>query len=141
MWPPNEFGQILPPTYKRDPGRPKKLRRREPDEDNNNRIKLRRENTTYECKRCGGNGHNVRTCPQPPAVVEESATEEQANAEPATERDPQPVPAANVGPKGTNKRGKGKKLEVLKREKQIQLINLSKKRGKEWIVLLQRRIT
>ncbi|MCI30564.1 hypothetical protein A2U01_0051774, partial [Trifolium medium] len=32
MWPKTDFPDILPPAYKRGPGRPKKLRRRQPDE-------------------------------------------------------------------------------------------------------------
>ncbi|KAI5447485.1 hypothetical protein KIW84_015080 [Lathyrus oleraceus] len=35
MWPEVDMEEMLPPSYKRGPGRPKKLRRREPDEDPN----------------------------------------------------------------------------------------------------------
>ncbi|KAI5386016.1 hypothetical protein KIW84_072549 [Lathyrus oleraceus] len=35
MWPEVDMEEMLPPPYKRGPGRPKKLRRREPDEDPN----------------------------------------------------------------------------------------------------------
>ncbi|KAI5401119.1 hypothetical protein KIW84_065818 [Lathyrus oleraceus] len=35
MWPEVDMEKMLPPSYKRGPGRPKKLRRREPDEDPN----------------------------------------------------------------------------------------------------------
>src|SRR4051812_7978576 len=35
MWPEVDMEEMLPPSYKRGPGRPKKLRRREPGEDPN----------------------------------------------------------------------------------------------------------
>lgn len=65
MWPPTEYTHIFPPKYKKGPGRPKKLRRREVDEDST-RTKLRRVTTPYNCKRCGQRGHNIRKCPMPP---------------------------------------------------------------------------
>lgn len=58
MWPEVDMEEMLPPSYKRGPGRPKKLKRREPDEDPN---KVRTQ-TTYCCTRCGVHGHNARNC-------------------------------------------------------------------------------
>jgi hypothetical protein len=58
MWPEVDVEEMLPPAYKRGPGRPKKLRRREPDEDPNKG----RTATTYRCTKCNKHGHNTRSC-------------------------------------------------------------------------------
>ena len=50
----------MPPSYKRGPGRPKKLKRREPDEETQTRWQ--RTNTSHICKSCLEYGHNKRTC-------------------------------------------------------------------------------
>ncbi|CAK8566060.1 unnamed protein product [Lathyrus sativus] len=58
MWPEVNTEEMLPPSYKRGPGRSKKLRRREPDEDpNRGRI-----HTSYFCTKYGVHGHNARSC-------------------------------------------------------------------------------
>lgn len=59
-WPRITDPEILPPSYKRGPGRPKKLRRREPDEETQTRWQ--RTNTSHRCKSCLEYGHNKRTC-------------------------------------------------------------------------------
>jgi hypothetical protein len=59
-WPKTEFPDILPPNYKRGPGRPKKLR--EPDEGNQHHWK--RHGTKGRCGFCTIPGHNKRSCPQ-----------------------------------------------------------------------------
>jgi hypothetical protein len=61
-WPKTQYDEVLPPTYKRGPGKPKKLRRREPDEDN---TRLRRSDQKNMCNKCHQYGHNVRTCKNP----------------------------------------------------------------------------
>ncbi|XP_039688656.1 uncharacterized protein [Medicago truncatula] len=61
MWPSVDVEEMLPPSYKRGPGRPKKLRRREPDEDGNGR-KYKRQCIRYRCTKCGQSGHNNRSC-------------------------------------------------------------------------------
>jgi hypothetical protein len=53
-----ETEEILLPSYKKGPGRPKKLRRRDPVED----VDKRRTKLTYQCTRCGGEGHKVTSC-------------------------------------------------------------------------------
>ncbi|RHN59870.1 putative transcription factor interactor and regulator CCHC(Zn) family [Medicago truncatula] len=72
MWPKTELPYILPPNYKRGPGRPKKLRRREPDEGSQGNWK--RNSTTHRCKKCLKYGHNARTCKVPNLVKEKEAT-------------------------------------------------------------------
>ncbi|KAI5417401.1 hypothetical protein KIW84_042125 [Lathyrus oleraceus] len=103
MWPEVDMEEMLPPSYKRGSGRPKKLRRREPDEDPN---KLRTQ-TTYCCTRCGVHGHNARSYTSHVVDLEaqkrkktitrqgptQTATQEQTQpteAETATQEQPQP---------------------------------------------------
>lgn len=65
MWPTVAGAvELQPPQFKRGPGRPKKLRTREVDEDQN-RTKLKRANTSYRCTRCDKLGHNSRSCKSP----------------------------------------------------------------------------
>lgn len=47
-WPKTTYPIILPAMFKRSPRRPKKLRRREPDEAN--QTKWQRTNTSHKCK-------------------------------------------------------------------------------------------
>lgn len=72
MWLKTELPYILPLNYKHGPGRPKKLRRREPDEVSQGNWK--RNSTTHRCKKCLKYGHNVRTCKVPNPVKEKEAT-------------------------------------------------------------------
>jgi hypothetical protein len=62
-WPKTDDPDILPPQYKRGPGRPKKMRRRDPDEADP--LRWTRSNTTHQCQRCLEYGHNARTCKLP----------------------------------------------------------------------------
>ncbi|WJX14328.1 hypothetical protein P8452_04608 [Trifolium repens] len=65
MWPKPPDGvveeKILPPLYKRGPGRPKKLRIREFDEDG---VRKPRKGK-YHCTTCGEPGHNTGSCKKP----------------------------------------------------------------------------
>lgn len=97
-WPETDDVEILPPMYKQGPGRPKKLRRREPDEPNP--TKLRRSNTTNKCRRCNSLGHNSRRCPLPPPPPPPEQTPPDAPEGTAANQPPaasQP-PAAPQGP-------------------------------------------
>jgi hypothetical protein len=60
MWPSPSVAveEMLPPAYKRGPGRPKKLRVRAPHED----PSKRKTKTTYQCTRCGAEGHKCTSC-------------------------------------------------------------------------------
>ena len=53
---------VEPPRIRRPPGRPKKLRRREPDEPRPQSAKLSKRHLVMKCKKCGENGNNKRTC-------------------------------------------------------------------------------
>ncbi|XP_014499554.1 uncharacterized protein LOC106760657 [Vigna radiata var. radiata] len=61
LWPRSEAEPLLPPTYKKPPGRPKKLRRREADEYVSH-SKLSKKNIGMKCSSCHAYGHNVRSC-------------------------------------------------------------------------------
>jgi hypothetical protein len=65
MWPKPPDGvveeKILPPLYKRGPGRPKKLRIREFDEEG---VRKPRKGK-YHCTTCGETGHNTGSCKKP----------------------------------------------------------------------------
>jgi hypothetical protein len=65
MWPKPPDGvveeKLLPPLYKRGPGRPKKLRIREFDEDG---VRKPRKGK-YHCTTCGASGHNIGLCKKP----------------------------------------------------------------------------
>ncbi|KAJ8633176.1 hypothetical protein MRB53_026512 [Persea americana] len=60
-WPKTGNSPLLPPEVTRLPGRPKKSRRRKPDEAPNG-SKLKTKQTTIKCSKCGNEGHNKRKC-------------------------------------------------------------------------------
>ncbi|KAF7845481.1 putative transcription factor interactor and regulator CCHC(Zn) family [Senna tora] len=83
MWPSTEYADVLPPDYRRLTGRPKKRRRKdtfEKDDNANKRKQARRRNKDIpdehlpdevtktgqpqKCTLCGKNGHNRRKCPK-----------------------------------------------------------------------------
>ena len=81
-WPKTDYTEILPPLFKQGPGRPKKLRRREQDEEPNP-TKLRRSHTHYMCHICHQHGHNSRGCRNRPIHenTEEGGTQEHARTQ------------------------------------------------------------
>ncbi|XP_058781430.1 uncharacterized protein LOC131655613 [Vicia villosa] len=60
MWPEVDADPIMPPMYKRGPGRPKKLRIRECGEEGARRRRL--PGVSYRCTICDKFGHNAQTC-------------------------------------------------------------------------------
>jgi len=62
LWPEVNLPPILPPSVRRAPGRPKKLRRKDNDEPKSNSKKGKRNQETVRCTRCKELGHNMRTC-------------------------------------------------------------------------------
>ncbi|KAG5533069.1 hypothetical protein RHGRI_027339 [Rhododendron griersonianum] len=65
MWEKSGKPPIEPAEFTRQPGRPKKARRREPDEPPKNQYKLGKIGVKMTCRRCGTQGHNTRTCKAP----------------------------------------------------------------------------
>ena len=80
IWP----DDIQPLKYKKGLSRPKKLRRREPDEDPN-RTRLTRDPVAYKGTRCRAIGHNSRRCPLPPPTVLEEENVELNGAQDANQ--------------------------------------------------------
>ncbi|KAH7841662.1 hypothetical protein Vadar_032772 [Vaccinium darrowii] len=68
MWEKSGKPPIEPPEFKRQTGRPRKSRRREANEPPKNPFKLSRVGVKMTCKKCGKQGHNVRTCKAPGQV-------------------------------------------------------------------------
>ncbi|KAJ4826826.1 hypothetical protein Tsubulata_038645 [Turnera subulata] len=81
-WEKSGGGPVLPPIKHIQPGRPPKKRRiRDPDEPRNP-YKLKRQQHTVKCSKCGQQGHNIKTCkrqrPKP------SQSQQGSNATPLT---------------------------------------------------------
>ena len=53
---------IAPISKRKQPGKPKKLRRREPNETIPQNGKLKKYHSVMTCKNCGQRGHNKRSC-------------------------------------------------------------------------------
>ncbi|XP_057795422.1 uncharacterized protein LOC131011660 [Salvia miltiorrhiza] len=62
MWPTAEGHPVKPPLIRKLPGRPKKVRRRDPEEDPKNPHKLKRFGLRMTCTNCHQKGHNIKTC-------------------------------------------------------------------------------
>jgi hypothetical protein len=64
MWPDIEYEEMLPPVYKRAPGRPKKLRRRGGDEPRPGKWSRRvhGDGPINRCTTCNAEGHNAKSC-------------------------------------------------------------------------------
>ncbi|KAB1200855.1 Beta-glucosidase BoGH3B [Morella rubra] len=63
-WPMGSSNVILPPVVRVQPGRPKKARKRAPDEPNLP-YKVSGRGYLVRCGNCGTEGHNARSCPHP----------------------------------------------------------------------------
>ncbi|KAL0343001.1 UNVERIFIED_CONTAM: hypothetical protein Sangu_1187500 [Sesamum angustifolium] len=73
LWPKCELPPPLPPKYENKPGRPKKIRRRQPDEPPaaTNTTRLKKCLKSLKCGKCGVVGHNSRTCNKRSGQAEE----------------------------------------------------------------------
>lgn len=63
MWPKSGYSAVLPPFIHKQPGRPKKVTRKELDEPSNP-YKVGKANSSMRCSNCGQGGHNKRSCKQ-----------------------------------------------------------------------------
>ncbi|KAK4382841.1 hypothetical protein Sango_2834600 [Sesamum angolense] len=98
-WKKSDFVPLVPPNPMKKVGRPRKTRRLEPDEpvqkkkerkpapifkEGSNKIK--RQQTTVKCGKCGVQGHNARTCQGPVIdVVTDAASQVMGRNEPVAE--------------------------------------------------------
>lgn len=62
-WIKTNYEKIDPPLYRIQPGRPKKVRIRGPEEPKNP-YRMRKGGIIMRCSRCRATGHNAKTCPQ-----------------------------------------------------------------------------
>uniref|UniRef100_A0A2N9J1P5 CCHC-type domain-containing protein n=1 Tax=Fagus sylvatica TaxID=28930 RepID=A0A2N9J1P5_FAGSY len=83
LWPQSNRDTILPPPYRKQPGRPKKRRRREHDEPRNT-YRVPRIHAPGKCRKCGEVGHNKRSCKNDP--TNETAPPSQTAAGPSSLR-------------------------------------------------------
>ncbi|KAF7133524.1 hypothetical protein RHSIM_Rhsim09G0049900 [Rhododendron simsii] len=72
LWPETDNPFMLPPNVKKRSGRPKKARRREPDEPQDP-TKLTKRGVKMRCSACGTVGHNKRRCKQVIAPMRRNA--------------------------------------------------------------------
>ncbi|XP_050211451.1 uncharacterized protein LOC126661643 [Mercurialis annua] len=63
MWPESELELVIPPYYKKMPGRPKQARRRDIHETTKT-GKISRHGRVMRCKLCKEPGHNIKSCPR-----------------------------------------------------------------------------
>ncbi|KAH7854209.1 hypothetical protein Vadar_011391 [Vaccinium darrowii] len=109
MWEKTDKPPIQPPHYTRKSGRPKKCRRREVDEPplaEDGTKKMKRHLKKLSCRRCGGKGHNVRTCPsglEAPRSKEKQCS--QVITQPTFSQPSQPTPIVTRTPKAPARRG------------------------------------
>ncbi|KAH7835483.1 hypothetical protein Vadar_026509 [Vaccinium darrowii] len=109
MWEKTDKPPIQPPHYARKSGRPKKCRRREVDEPppaEDGTKKMKRHLKKLRCRRCGGKGHNVRTCPsglEAPRSKEKQCS--QVITQPTFSQPSQPTPIVTRAPKALARRG------------------------------------
>ncbi|KAL0355229.1 UNVERIFIED_CONTAM: hypothetical protein Sradi_3969800 [Sesamum radiatum] len=71
-----ELPPPLSPKYENKPGRPKKMRRRQPDEPPaaTNTTRMKKCQKSLRCGKCGVVGHNTRTCNKSSGQAEEMPT-------------------------------------------------------------------
>ena len=66
MWTKSKYAPMIPPTGKKQPGRPRKLRRLESDEirdKETSTVKMRKCRMKKTCSHCKIDDHNKRSCP------------------------------------------------------------------------------
>lgn len=61
-WPKSKNEPLIPQIPRKQPSRPKNLKRLELDEIGSNAIKLKRNYVRIKCSTCGQEGHNANTC-------------------------------------------------------------------------------
>jgi hypothetical protein len=79
LWRRTEYADLQPPPVKRQPGRPKKKRRKDADEKRDEQ-QLKRAKNGVKCSRCKKEGHNKSTCNLPPPPTPATATDGNTSA-------------------------------------------------------------
>ncbi|KAK8650684.1 hypothetical protein V6N13_140311 [Hibiscus sabdariffa] len=91
---------ILPPIFRRPPGRPHKKRKREADEAPPMTGKVSKRGMRIFCKKCGGSGHNIRTCKGKVGANPKRPGQTSSSAATKTPRIPK-LPLRRPGPRTT----------------------------------------
>ncbi|KAK9945307.1 hypothetical protein M0R45_010828 [Rubus argutus] len=121
MWPNCNQEPLLPPLVKKQPGRPKKTRRKDPEmeKDPNNPMQVvSRKGKTTTCTKCYGKGHNRRSCKNQPVDVPPNVYVDKRYAYPRP---------ASVGEKRGQERGETSKQDSRqdKRTRKTPSVNLT----------------
>jgi hypothetical protein len=107
LWERTAYTDLQPPPIRRQPGRPKKKRNKEPSELIREDGQMKRASYGTKCSRCKQPGHNKATCklPPPPPAAENStasnptdATNPNATNPPAATNPPDSNPPAATNP-------------------------------------------
>ncbi|KAK8696362.1 hypothetical protein V6N13_001498 [Hibiscus sabdariffa] len=91
---------ILPPIFRRPPGRPHKKRKREADEAPPMTGKVSKRGMRIFCKKCGGSEHNIRTCKGKVGANPKRPGQTSSSAATKTPRIPK-LPLRRPGPRTT----------------------------------------
>ena len=94
IWERTAYTDLQPPPIKRQPGRPKKKRNKDPSELLREDGQMKRASCGTKCSRCHQLGHNKATCklPPPPPPLENPTD---ATITPATNQSTENPPTAN----------------------------------------------
>jgi len=82
LWQRTAYTDLQPPPIRRQPGRPKKKRTKDPSEMLRDDSQMKRARYGIKCSRCKTIGHNKLTCKLPPAPVENQATDNPSSNQP-----------------------------------------------------------
>lgn len=100
LWQRTAYTDLQPPPIRRQPGRPKKKRTKDPSEMLRDDSQMKRARYGIKCSRCKSVGHNKSTCKLPPPPAETQATDNPSTNQPqptdnATTITQPPVPTQN----------------------------------------------
>ena len=97
LWVTTEYPDVMPPKFRKMPGRPKKRRNLEQGELDGTDKKMRRTGFIVKCSRCKKVGHNKLTC-KVPSTSQTTTTQVPHAAQPSVPQAPSvpQVPVASV---------------------------------------------
>jgi len=82
LWQRTAYTDLQPPPIRRQPGRPKKKRTKDPSEMLRDDSQMKRARYGIKCSRCKAVGHNKSTCKLPPPPAENQATNNPSSNQP-----------------------------------------------------------
>ncbi|XP_058755786.1 uncharacterized protein LOC131629000 [Vicia villosa] len=93
LWERTEYPDVLPPKFRKMPGRPKKRRNLEQGELDGTDRKMRRTGFIVKCSRCKKQGHNKLTC-KVPSTTAQAAPSQAASSQTTSVQVSQTAPSA-----------------------------------------------